>query len=258
VKRTLAAIVALLAVLILAGTACAEQASITIYPGENWISVPLVPYNYQPSVLFAGCNINGNLVRLDPTTGATITYSAAHPDAFGGILLGDGYKLICTTPAPVVISYEGFPDGVPDLDPQGNPIAGTMTDMWISLPGRQGDGQNAGGSHWIGCPFNHARPVDACKVTDGTTLLNLAQAVQQGWIDGLWDSMNNESKATVKVGLSTMSPDESTLLPGRMYQVVTHKDDLALIIPGNVPEPSTILALLCGLGGLAGLKRRRL
>jgi len=43
-----------------------------------------------------------------------------------------------------------------------------------------------------------------------------------------------------------------------MYQVVTHKDDLALIIPGNVPEPSTILALLCGLGGLAGLKRRRL
>lgn len=246
-NKTTTVFLAALAVLILVSAACADRASITIYPGENWVSVPLFPFNSSPAAVFAGIDINGRLTRLDPLSGATVTYSSTNASAFRNILLGDGYKLTSLASTPVVVSYEGVPDGVPDAE-------GRMTDMWMALPG---GGHHTGGVHWIGTPFDHATSVDACLVIYQGSILSLAQAVQQGWIDGLWGSMNNQSKSAVTVGLSSLSPDESVLMPGRMYQIVTHVDNLALIVPADVPEPSGLLGLVCGIGYAAGLIRRR-
>ena len=200
--------------------------------------------------MFAGSNIDGNLTRLDPQTGDTITYSAANSAKFGGLLLGDGYRITSSLSTPVTISYQGVADGVPDAH-------GRMTDMWIALPGNKKNGLGSGGVHWVGTPFNHAVCVDKCFISDGRYLWTVSQAVEEGLVDGLWDSMDNETKQPLKVGLRSLNPDQYVLQPGMMYQITTHRNDLALIVPADVPEPPCLAGLVCGIGCLAAVRRRR-
>ncbi len=104
-----------------------------------------MPIDPDPLSVFAGApdGIDGLLTKNDPTNGG-ITYDAFDPDAFGKVLLGEGFWLYQTQGG--TISIVGIPDGVPDS-------SNNMTDMWISLPGNQLDGVDEGGWHLFGHPF---------------------------------------------------------------------------------------------------------
>lgn len=229
-------------------SAFADLATITVWPGDNWISAPLVPFNPTPTAVFAGLDLNGNLRRWDMITGEIITYDAAHPEVFGNILLGEGYMLSNSGSSAISATYDGVPDGVPD---QG----GEKTDMWIALPGLQYDGSNAGGMHWIGHPFIHTVSIQSCVVTDGSVLLSIQEAVDRGWLDGLWATRDNQAQASRTAGLALLSPDDTFLRATGMYQITTHRDNLALIVPA--PEPCSMIVLACGVGVLAFRRRRR-
>lgn len=247
--RCLTLALALCALTSLAISTQADTAYLTIHPGENWISAPLVPYNPAPDALFGTVLAQSSLTRLDAPYQREITYNT-DPAAFGNILLGDGYILNYTGSTAVTISYEGAPDGVPGS-------SGNMTDMWISLPGRQIDLSNLGGLHWIGHPFSHAISTDLCLVTNGTMTLTLSQAVADGWIDPLWYGLDPATKDQFTVGLSTQKPQKAYLQPGYMYKITTHRDNLALIIPANaVPEPGCLVVVLSGVGFFVGWKRK--
>jgi len=154
-------------------------------------------------------------------------------NAFGGILLGEGYWLNCEGSGGTVSNeIVGIPDGVPS--------GGTMTDMWISLPGHQTDGLDAGGWHIIGHPFNHATCVnkiaggnesyvgDHIWFTDGTTLKTWEEAVYATWVD--YKFSGNESFGGADVQYDGGGYD-TYLRPGKGYWVNTYKDNLAMIIP---------------------------
>ncbi|MEN6520033.1 MAG: hypothetical protein ABFD46_02635 [Armatimonadota bacterium] len=64
--------------------ASADTAMLTIHPGENWISLPLVPLNNNPAVLFAGIDIDQNLAKFDPSTQTSVVYNSSNPGNFGG------------------------------------------------------------------------------------------------------------------------------------------------------------------------------
>ena len=252
--RTLGSILVACALVLTAISAMAQTtatATLTIYPGENWISVPLVPIDPDPQSVFAGCNIDGNLTELNGQT--TVVYSSADPDAFGAILLGSGYEIDNPTSAPETVSYTGLPDGVPSIDSNGNVIPGSMTDMYIGLPGA---GNNTGGMNWVGQPFDHSMSVDCMVLTNGQQTLSIAQAVSEGWIAPLWLGFNNETQSTFTVGASVFDPDQDYFAAGQMYQITTLKDNLALIVPAYAPEPSGLTAMMSGLGLLAWRRRR--
>ncbi|MEN6520034.1 MAG: PEP-CTERM sorting domain-containing protein [Armatimonadota bacterium] len=125
-----------------------------------------------------------------------------------------------------------------------------MTDVWISLVNE---------TNWIGHPFNHITPFSSLMVTDHDSMLSIDEAISRGWLDGLWTTMDNETKETHTVGLSSLKADDLYLRPGSMYKVTTHVDQLGLIIHAytNVPEPSSFLSLVFGLGGAGGMMLRR-
>lgn len=231
--------------------AAADVASITLHPGENWIAAPLVPFNPDPVDMFSGFNIDGKLSRFDVPSQSLVSYTTANSSAFGNVLLGDGYKVYNSTSTSVVINYNGVADGVPGSE--------GPTDMWISLPGDNTDGQNNGGIHWIGQPFNHNTAVESMYVLYESNLASVLEAVNLGWIDQLWLGFDGETQKSFTAGLSVFGADENYFRAGHMYEIVTHKDDLALIIPSTpyVPEPSSLLSLLALAPLAIGFIKRR-
>lgn len=232
--KTLGLVLAL--AFVLAGACVADTVTFDVLGGWNLIAAPLVPFNPDPLVVFAGApdGIDGLLTRNDPTWGG-VTYDSLDPSLFGNILLGDGYWLYQANTG--TISYEGVPDGVPDS-------SGNMTDMWISLPGNQNDNQTepplGGGWHLIGHPFNHDTPVDDgtwtganIKFTDGTTLKTWDEAVQAGWVDSFMVG-NNPVTGGVNVQYDGLG-DDDTLRAAHGYWLHTYKDNLAMIIPAYTP-----------------------
>jgi len=188
--RTLGLVLALL--FVVAGSSIADTVTYDVYGtaggGDGlWqlITAPLVPFNPDPTSVFAGApdGLNYNLIRQDPSSGM-ISYDEGDPGSFGNVLLGDGYYLHCYGDG--TIQYTGVPDGVPDT-------TGKKTDMWISLPGDQGDGQDLGGWHIIGTPYNHNVPVNKggaftgnnISFTDGTTLKTWSEATAANWVSSL-------------------------------------------------------------------------
>ena len=241
---------ALVMVLVMVGIgtgARADTATIVVGPGDNWVAPPLVPFNPDPASVFAASIGDCTLTRFEVPTQEEVSYGS---EGFGNILLGDGYKVFNPTSTTFVNSYEGVPDGVPDA--QGN-----MTDMWLSLPGDQSDGQDSGGMHWVGHPFYHDTFFDAVMVTDGTQTKTIGEAVGANWIEGLWDFLDSETQTVRTVGLSSLGADDTLLRATHMYEVVTHRDNLALIVPADlVPEPTSVLVILCGLGALVARRRK--
>jgi hypothetical protein len=235
------------AIVTIAASASALTVHLTIYPGENWISIPNAPYNPDPLAVFAGIPIEGNLSRFDSPSQEPIVYSTATRNQFGGLLLGDGFVLNYTGSTPTTITYDGASDGLGD--PNG------MSDMWIGLPvGIPG----TGGMNWIGQPFNHATSFNSLLVTNGYETIGINEAVQRNWIDGLWSTMNNETKQINTVGLSTLNSDDAYLRPGKMYKFHTYLNNTALIVPAYpVPEPTSIICLLSGLAGISVMVRRK-
>lgn len=232
--ETMKTLVLVLALMVVVGGACVATTTATydLYMGWSLISAPLVPINPDPLSVYAGApdGLDYLCYRYDPSSG-WVTYDSFDPSAYGNVLLGDGSSLNCMS-AGATISYVGVEDGVPDG-------TGAMTDMWISLPGSQTDGIDAGGIHLIGQPFNHNTPVDPSGqnigdgifFTDGTTLKNWSEAVADSWVDGKLSTLDPANGA-VDVQFDGWGGDD-TLRPGKGYWLTTYKDNLALIIPAQ-------------------------
>lgn len=227
--KTLGLVLAL--TVLVAGASVAATATYDVYVGWNLVAAPLVPFNPDPNSVFAGLadGIDGLLARYDPS-GGIVTYDSLDPSVFGNVLLGDGFWLMVYSGTQTV-SYDGVPDGVPDG-------AGNKTDMWISLPGNQNDGQDAGGWHLIGHPFNHDSPVDSGSgtgdrlfFTDGTTLKNWSEACAANWVDFKLSGYD-PAGGIFDVQYDGLGADD-TLRAGRGYWLLTYKDNLAMIIPAN-------------------------
>jgi hypothetical protein len=176
---------------------------ITIYPGENWISFPLIPLNTDPAesyyfgstpvdgIFWQGSAqatddlITGNLYSYDAYNGTWATYGVGDFRYFGHMgsaWFGDGY-ILNNTGSQTTVSFTGIANGVPNASE-------TKTDIWISLPGRYGQ---QGGVHWIGHPFNHNVPFVNVKVTDGLVTLPVMDAINQGWLQGHWGYLGKSS-----------------------------------------------------------------
>jgi hypothetical protein len=237
--RTLGLVLAM--IVVVTGAAIAETATMDVYTGWNLIGPPCVPLDSNPVSVFSNGNPSGVdieytdvLTRLDAPSQGYIDYLFFDPASFGGVLLGEGYFLNASVDTQV--QFDGLTDGVPS--------AGIMTDMWISLPGNQMDGQDAGGWHIISNPFNHGIPFNEVyfgydganiKVTDGVEMKTLLDAATAGWIDEPFSYLNGASQGYESAGYLSGVYESDELEPGKGYFVKTNRDNLALIIPAVRP-----------------------
>jgi hypothetical protein len=222
----------LVMVVLFAGVSVADVCTYDTYPGWNLIAAPLVPFDPAPESVLGTFDLmfTAGLLRFDAPTQAQLAYDPwAMPDTvFGSILLGDGYWLY--NPDAGVVSYSGVPDGVPDA-------LGAKTDMWISLPGNQADGVNAGGWHLIGCPFNTDVPIDpnwmlngeGVLFTDGTTVKNWSEAAAAGWVAD--SALYFDGAAQAQFSTGYFFNDDDHFRAGKGYWVKTNVDNLAMILP---------------------------
>lgn len=228
------------ALLMVAGVAYATpggDGDIDVYTGMNTIGISRVPFVAEPwnaggtgvfNPEFTNIQLHGRLYKVDATTGAYNTWNRFSPAAFGNCLLGDGYWLNNTTGVQKSVVYTAVADGVPSNN--------VMTDMWVSLPGNQLDGEDKGGNHLIGLPFDHQTNInktltngDNIFVTDGTELKTLKDAATAGWcLDtfSYWDNASGQYR-TARPRFGTVN----YLSPDRGYWFTTKLDNLALIIP---------------------------
>lgn len=245
--RTFGLVFALLLVVAGACSAGTVTAQIDLYPGMNIMALPNVPleighddaefgmFVYNPYYLFGyvtgeGPNPEG-VQKIDTVNNATMVFANDW-----NMLLGEGY--LFQSDGRYTLTYEAIEDGVPDA-------YGTMTDMWISLPGSKADSYTepnanprlaGGGVHLIGHPFAHATSVayeelgDNLFFTDGTQLLNWQEAIDAGWVDSTFQGLDAANNAAQIVTPDTAGGD---LMPGRGYYFRTFKDDLALIVPAS-------------------------
>lgn len=229
--RTLVLVLGLL--IVACGASMGDSVTVDTYAGWNLVAAPLVPINPAPESVYSQFDLmfTTALLRFDGPTQSQIPYDpwATPPTVFGNVLLGDGYWV--GDPDAHKIIYDGVPDGVPDG-------SGNKTDMWISLPGEQADGQDNGGWHLIGQPFNHDTAIDFgnlngenIKFTDGTTMKTWDEAVQANWVADsalFFDGVSQSQKST-----GYFFNEDDHFRAGHGYWVQTKKDNLAMIIPAQ-------------------------
>lgn len=237
--KTLGLVLAML--LVMGGAAIADTASIDVFTGWNQIGCPLVPmdlsveefdgFDYtEPYFAWDEVALDlelGNLKRWDAINGSWLTYFT--DEAFGKLLLGDGYSLRVGGPN-TTLQYTGVPNGVPDAN-------GKKTDMWISLPGLQGDSNVpfGGGWHLISTPYaddvpayyfdEFENPVWNIFFTDGTQVLDWMAAADAGWVSDTLFGMSAGLPTQVSYNL-----EEYTMKAGQAYWLQTNKDNIAMII----------------------------
>ena len=209
-------------------------ATVDIYSQWNLWSAPIVPIDPSPYTVLSNFDLmfDAIVMRLDATTQGYLTLDgfATSDPVFGGILLGDGYYTYNSVDNTITIP--GLDDGVPD--------GAVQTDMWISLPGDQTDGKDAGGWHMIGCPFNHPVLVNdgslngaRIQFTDGSSVKGWDDAVQAGWVSSIAYYLNSDGS---QGALGYFFADDDHFRPGKGYFLQTLKDNLAMIIPGNTTD----------------------
>ncbi|MCE5200423.1 MAG: hypothetical protein ABFD54_01145 [Armatimonadota bacterium] len=248
--RTLCFAVAMLA--IVASASVAGSVTVDFYgPGWALVSAPQVPIESRAVYLWDPDFtewLDSKLFAVNPTTGSQVPLSYGDNAETFSILLGEGY-LLNNTDGPTQVTYDAVADGVPS-----NPAdATTMTDMWISLPGRTETGTNLdqGGWHLIGCPFNHVIPFDKAEgsfaagdniyFTDGTTVKTWADAStgNDAWVSPTMFGRDGRGQFQ-----ATYDGDPSEvdlfLRPGYGYWFQTKKDNLAMIVTAKADwDPST-------------------
>lgn len=215
-KRAIA--LAIFAVVVLG--ACATAATWVenyFVAGAYLTSVPLVPLNSDPEVVFSDrdgnpVDIDGILSRLEP--GAGMVDFSPWSDDFGGVLLGDG---LVFQSQGTWVKYQGVDDGIPDG-------VGQMTDMWIPLPAD---------TTCIGTPFNHSVELIDVMVTDGAQVLSWEEAVAAGWVEPTLTGM--DPYGYFDVGIDPWDEYQS-MEPWSGYvakNITSPLKPLALIIPAQ-------------------------
>jgi len=244
-----------LALLLMASVAqgATQTAKMDVYNDHSFIGPPIVPIDPDPRNLFLNGGIDPDvdclISRYDATSSSWIGWYIGPAPGQGtfNILLGEGYWVDYTVyggspPSnPTAVAYAGVLDGVPD-------VGGTMTDMWISLPGDQLDGIDAGGQHFISCPFNHQVGFNKValgdglnvQLTDGNTVRSFFDAVYGAspWLAWPLYYYNSPLASWETAGEDLCN--ELFVNPGRCYWVTTFKDNLAMIVPwaaGYIPPP---------------------
>ena len=215
-----------------------ESFTFTLYQHSNSFSLPLSPFNPDPAAVFGGTSlIHYALTRFDLTSNTYLVYDFPGQN-FGNMLLGDAYWLSIWSGGTRTFTYHGFPDGLR--------VDGVMSDICINLPGVAGQ---QGGTHYIGHPFSHNVEWAKCFVTDGIRTIPVwdnnpatDDAVQLGWLDMYWQYQDNQANTTRHIDPSGVQGSQN-LEPGRVYQVITHKSNLALIVSvvdTTPPDPPVV------------------
>jgi hypothetical protein len=226
------AVVALLAVTISANAEVTTgTATFQLYGWYNQVAAPLIPFDPNPRNAATSSGVFGGwfdgfvagdfITYLDPTSQGSLNFPTDW-DAFPNILMGDGY--VATVAAGQgVLAREWTYDGVDISD----------TDAYISLPGQTGGN---GGWHYVGIPYPAGKQVDygSIVVTNGQeshTILELWGEGMPDWLSLTWFGDDAASQGTIRV------PDDGvyTLEGGKMYQVYTKVNNLALILPHPAP-----------------------
>lgn len=225
-------LVLVLALMVLgAGAAIAEPVAFDVYQGWNLIALPQAPFDPAVPSVFGAVPTVDVLSTFDPIGGSDFPYNLDTAEFFGGIMLGQGYWLWCDS-EQLTVAFEGFPNGLPDT------VGGARTDMWISLPGSDPDGDGVtdiGGWHLVGNPYNHlvAVGVDGAniKFTDGNEVKTWAEACSGAdpWVGDTMTGFIGGSD--VPTGYT--EDKLNFLIPAAGYWMWTNKPNLAMIIDAN-------------------------
>lgn len=181
----------------------------TVCSGWNLISLPAVPSNPGPDSVLAGMSIDQRLQRWEAATGGLVIYDLWSPDAYGGMVLGDGHWL--QTDAPGTISFAGR------YQPE---------DQWISLP--------KAGFSLIGQTFNHSTGWADVKIHNGTSIVSMSDAIHmESWLQasGFW--WDSAAQGLCDFGLEEDYYSNTTLDPWHGYWVESLVDNLSLLVPAN-------------------------
>jgi hypothetical protein len=153
--------------------------------GENWISVPVMPFNDGPYSVFKDLGtwpnrVYHNLYRYNSPTASTIEYPTYQSDSvqFGKIVPGGSYKLM---------------------------LGGNQTSLKVSgIELSETQTLTIGGSgtryFYFGDPFNKSLYRSNCRIKNGGSEVSLNEAFNNGWIyspehfnptDKSWEAAGN-------------------------------------------------------------------
>ena len=193
------------------------QITKTLLPGWNLVSLPLVPANTTPMVVFRGVNISGgNMYGWDNETNSPKMFDAANPGAFGQINPDEGYWVYVLEPTTMKINGD---------------VA--FTERHIKLPQTLPDPRNA--KTIIGYPFAQWETISHCRVYNPNAkqpkIRPFNAAVQAGWISGSLDSWDPVTQTPTVVGIGIGKRETNKLEPWHAYQITSHVNELEFIIP---------------------------
>jgi hypothetical protein len=212
----------ILGIALIAGPVSSDTDTFSIYQGWNLISSPFIPNNPDPAVVFDGLNIDGNLSRWEAASSSFITYDSEDPSAFGSITLGDGYWLYNDSGEDKSVTYQG--------------TAGPTT-LTIEI--------ESNGWNLVGCAWDYAVSCANLSILYNGATKSWDDAVAAGWMEDNWHGFNAETQSWFDVSPSGFASDDM-LRPGMGYWTRS-----------PVPEPSSMLGLLAGVGGICALIKRR-
>ena len=207
-------LVVLLLVFVFAGMALASVTTHTYIAPRGWSLMCLkgIPLDPDPVSVFGSPGvIDFRLYKWDAVNKGTQVYDALDPDAFGDMLLTDGYWLKNTTGSNETVSFSGLNDN-------------DAMDVWISLPKK--------GWTMIGHPFSYSFLWENAKVTDGNTTKSLYDVSQRGlkWMSSIGYGWDEVGQGTFDIGVEEDCPMEDSLRPWHGYWILSKVDKLALIL----------------------------
>lgn len=182
----------------------------TVQPGWNMIGLPGIPVNPDPASVLAGYPLDQRLQRWEASVQGLNIYDEWSPEAFGNMLLTDGYWLVSDTAGE--ISYTGLNDN-------------DAMDVWISLP--------KAGWTLIGNPFSYDFDWSTAKVVDGNVTVSVADAAYtNNWLMSTGFYWDSATQGLCEFGL----PDdylESNMPAWHGFWVISNVDKLALIFESS-------------------------